>query len=212
MRAWSRLVCSTVAMVALALATGCGGNALPGGGGDAGGDGGDAGGDGGGRYDMAGEGGSRCTRNEDCTAGELCKKPDAACDGVGECAPRPSVCPELYSPTCGCDGVTYGSTCDAQAHGTNVRRAGECDGLPTCEEPPPRGCCYQASECGGVGSRCVGGDCQAGEAGTCVALLGPPYCWEDSDCGAGFCEGAMRCPCGARCVGPDKPGTCKYPR
>jgi hypothetical protein len=41
-------------------------------------------------------------------------------------AKRPSVCPQLLLPVCGCDGVTYGNACEAMHEGVAVAFQGAC--------------------------------------------------------------------------------------
>jgi len=70
-----------------------------------------------------------CTTNADCLGSEYCHL-DSGClvtgAKMGTCKARPLNCPEYYSPTCGCDGKTYGNPCDAHGAGTNVAYAGTC--------------------------------------------------------------------------------------
>ncbi len=35
-------------------------------------------------------------------------------------------CPEIYSPTCACDGKVYSSPCDAHGSGVDVNKEGGC--------------------------------------------------------------------------------------
>jgi len=75
-----------------------------------------------------------CTSNPQCGAGMYCRF-ESGCGqtGPGTCAARPTQCPEYYSPTCGCDGVTYGNPCDAASAGVSVASPGEC-------APPQKTC------------------------------------------------------------------------
>ena len=38
---------------------------------------------------------------------QLCRKLVGDCDGTGECEDRPTACPEIFDPVCGCDDVSY---------------------------------------------------------------------------------------------------------
>ena len=47
-------------------------------------------------------------------------------DAQGECQPLPQVCPDNVDPVCGCDGVTYGNECEANASGVAILSFGAC--------------------------------------------------------------------------------------
>jgi hypothetical protein len=65
-----------------------------------------------------------------CAAGQFCDFLLAAACGVvpvgGLCRDRPGVCLFDEVPTCGCDGVTYSGTCNANLLGVSVAYPGAC--------------------------------------------------------------------------------------
>ncbi|MCA9513941.1 MAG: hypothetical protein KC635_03265, partial [Myxococcales bacterium] len=94
-----------------------------------------------------------CHENADCRDAAYCKK--AGCEAeTGECVARPLACPDVYSPVCGCDGVTYGNRCDAAANGANVAHEGACErvcgGLLGTPCPDGSYCDLPAGVCGGA--------------------------------------------------------------
>ena len=69
-----------------------------------------------------------CTVNTDCVEEAYCAKPPGDCDGAGICRPKPQVCPLIFDPVCGCDGMTYDNACVAAGAGVNVSDGGACAG------------------------------------------------------------------------------------
>ncbi|MEE2780365.1 MAG: hypothetical protein VYE15_07570, partial [Myxococcota bacterium] len=67
-----------------------------------------------------------CTSDFDCADG-FCKTPYGQCGGAGECKPYAQVCPDVWTPVCGCDDNTYGNDCDADISGVSVAYDGPCD-------------------------------------------------------------------------------------
>lgn len=68
-----------------------------------------------------------------CPAGEYCVV-RAECANAGTCRPRPTpgteMCPAVYAPVCGCDGITYSNGCEAGLAGMTTAFTGTCAGGP----------------------------------------------------------------------------------
>jgi len=68
---------------------------------------------------------------EPCADDEFCAFPDGAdcgrADAPGSCAPRPEACILIFDPVCGCDGQTYGNSCQAASAGVSVDFDGACE-------------------------------------------------------------------------------------
>jgi hypothetical protein len=76
-----------------------------------------------------------------CATGEYCEFPIHGACGAAEqpgiCALIPQICPDIYSPVCGCDDKTYPSACNAASIGVSVESEGAC---PAADGGAAAGC------------------------------------------------------------------------
>jgi len=161
-----------------------------------------------------------------CAAGLYCQMDTGKCDdatAIGVCTEIPQVCPQIYSPVCGCDDKTYSSACDAAAAGVNVQHDGACvSGLYVHCGPPDETLCSEGLFCnfgdGMCGTSDRSGQCMPipTECPTDVNIAGGPVCGcddltYDNECLARMAsvsiKGYEACPEGGglnvRCGGAD---------
>ncbi len=75
----------------------------------------------------------------ECGADKYCDYDvDYACGGPYTCRDIPFACPDVFIPVCGCDGNTYGNSCEAAAAGTDYASEGEC--ATTADDCRATGC------------------------------------------------------------------------
>ncbi|MBK8170392.1 MAG: hypothetical protein IPK60_08590 [Sandaracinaceae bacterium] len=87
-----------------------------------------------------------------CAEGQFCKFEEAAicgfADATGTCAAIPSDgCTKELSWVCGCDGVSYQNGCMANAAGTSVQHAGQCEPAPVACGGRLRATCGRGEFC-----------------------------------------------------------------
>ncbi len=124
-----------------------------------------------------------CSTSADCDSSQYCAA--TGCDGQGSCQARPQTCPGYVMPVCGCDGITYGNSCDADEAGVRVANDGACSS--------PGGSCESNAEC--VSSQyCAGEGCHS--VGYCQTIPQQcsgnlaPVCGCDGNTYGNACEAA----------------------
>jgi hypothetical protein len=128
-----------------------------------------------------------------CVATEFCDFPRNSCgatDEQGTCRTRPTGCPDLFQPTCGCDGQIHGSPCDTNAAGTDVSDIGSCSADPGLFACGHLFCDLATTYCQ-RGSSDVGNEPDSFQCNQLPAGCGTPSCacLADEPCGA-ICAGA----------------------
>ena len=101
-------------------------------------------------------GGARC----DFDLGECCVESCGGLDAADVCVERASPCSRVFSPVCGCDGVTYGNPCVAHATCVAIAYAGPCEGDCSYTEPEQGTCPAATVPCSVEGPelKCVAPD------------------------------------------------------
>jgi len=110
-------------------------------------------------------------------------KQDARGCSICEC--NTCECPEIYSPVCGEDNVTYDNACFADCAGMDIAYAGECDNPMECESD---------EQCS-AGYLCIEGTCVPGST-----ICGDDICAVDEVCE--YCPFDPDCPYCDYCPAP----------
>jgi hypothetical protein len=113
-------------------------------------------------------------------------------DAMGVCMDLPEACIEIFSPVCGCDGVTYSNSCFANAAGTSVQYQGACNGGDS-------DLCLTDDDCED-GSTCDDTDCHMPPCppGMACPQVCMGICQDDTIFCGGF--GNIACPDGMECA------------
>lgn len=135
-----------------------------------------------------------------CLPTEYCALDALACGAGGVCTPRPTACPDVVSPVCGCDGTTYDNPCLANQAGIDYASRGPCPTTADCtvDVAFAEGSCavefgfaFTGTSCVRVrGCTCTGADCATLEAtqAACLAAHDGCPCLPDVAFAEGACD------------------------
>ncbi len=139
----------------------------------------------------------RCFDNQLCGAAGYCRFEECHV-GSGFCSPRPTTCPDVVNPVCGCDGNSYENECWANLDGVSVAYQGQCPNI-----------CSTNSDCA-QGEFCLLETCNH-KSGICQPR--PAECSNEPDAVCG-CDGKSytnQCLAYHNGVNVDHPGACDAP-
>lgn len=127
-----------------------------------------------------------------CPSTHVCNVQSCGIGASGICVPKPTSCPKLWAPVCGCDGQTYGNDCLRVLAGVGLAHYGSCypDAGPPPDVWPPWPDGPAPMKCGPwSGGQCPKPfvcdvhSCAIGAGGVCVPYpVTCPYLW-DPVCG-----------------------------
>jgi hypothetical protein len=138
-----------------------------------------------------------CTSNDTCPDTSYCRKASCAAER-GTCTPKPTVCKDdaIETEVCGCNGVTYFSSCLAEWSGENVALHGICgDNVAVkCTNSNPACVNFLNGYCGYTGASAL--TCPNGVSGPSVGR-----CWVLPDTCPTYANRFNSCNNNVRCAG-----------